>query len=72
MISYADRIWTEGDGLPYRQVVRVVLLVEESEAADLMAGYRPGQWSAVPVLSEDAALLVGVPAAEAIAALDAP
>lgn len=69
MISYADRIWTggDGDGLPYRQVVRVVLLVEESEAADLMAGYRPGQ---SPPLLADAARVVGVPAAEAIAALE--
>jgi len=69
MISYADRIFTEGDGLPYRQVVRVVLLVEESEAADLLAGYRPGQ---VPSLLADAARVVAIPAAEAIAALDAP
>jgi len=67
MISYADRIFTEGDGLPYRRVVRVVLLVEESEAADFLAGYRPGQ---SPPLLADAARIVGVPAAEAIAALE--
>jgi len=67
MISYADRIWTEGDGLPYRQVVRVVLLLEDSEAADLMAGYRPGQ---SPPLLADAARVVGVPAAEVVAALE--
>jgi len=68
MISTADRIFTGGDGDgPYRQVVRVVLLVEESEAADLLAGYRPGQ---SPPLLADAARIVGVPAAEAIAALE--
>ena len=69
MISYADRIWTggDGDGLPYRQVVRVMLFIEEAEAAELMAGYRPGQ---SPPLLADAARGVGVPAAEAIAALE--
>ena len=69
MISYADRIWTggDGDGLPYRQVVRVMLFIEEAEAAELMAGYRPGQ---SPPLLADAARVVGVPAAEAIAALE--
>ena len=67
MIAYADRIFTEGDGLPYRQVVRVVLLLEDSEAADLMAGYRPGQ---SPPLLADAARVVGVPAAEVVAALE--
>jgi len=48
MISYADRILTEGDGLPYRQVVRVMLLVEESEATDLLANYDPANTSSPP------------------------
>lgn len=67
MISYADRIFTEGDGLPYRQVVRVVLLLEESEAADLLADYDPQSASSPPAA---ACRAVARPTADAIAALE--
>lgn len=71
MISYADRIWTggDGDGLPFRQVVRVMLLMEESEAAALMGSFDPGSASSPPAAECRA---IARPVAEAIAALDAP
>lgn len=65
MRAYARRFLTEtpdGDAV----CVEVRLILTPAEEAALMAGYQPGQ---VPALSEDAALLVGVPVAEAVAAL---
>ena len=47
--------------------VEVRLILTPAEEAELMAGYRPGQ---SPPLLADAARIVGVPAAEAIAALE--
>lgn len=47
--------------------VEVRLVLTPVEEALLMAGYRPGQ---SPSLLADAARVVGVPAAEAIAALE--
>ena len=69
MICAADRIFTEGDGLPYRQVVRVMLLVEESEAATLIGSFDPSSASSPPAAECRA---IARPVAEAIAALDAP
>jgi len=66
MKVYAHRFWTEtpdGDAV----CVELRLVLTPSEEADLMAGYRPGQ---SPPLLADAARVVGVPAAEAIAALE--
>lgn len=62
----ASRILTETpDGDTVCAVVHLVLT--PAEEAELMAGYRPGQ---SPPLLADAARIVGVPAAEAIAALE--
>jgi len=66
MKSYARRLLTEtpdGDAV----CVELRLVLTPAEEADLMAGYRPGQ---SPPLLADAARVVGVPAAEAIAALE--
>ena len=62
----ASRILTETpDGDAVCAVVHLVLT--PAEEAELMAGYRPGQ---SPPLLADASRVVGVPAAEAIAALE--
>lgn len=54
---------SDGDAI----CVEVRLVLTPVEEAELMAGYRPGQ---SPSLLADAARVVGVPAAEAIAALE--
>lgn len=62
----ARRFLTEtpdGDAL----CVEVRLILTPTEEAELMAGYRPGQ---SPSLLADAARVVGVPTAEAVAALE--
>ena len=68
MKVFARRFLTEtpdGDAI----CVALHLVLTPAEEAELMAGYRPGQ---SPPLLADAARIVGVPAAEAIAALESP